>query len=273
MPSEESSSTAVNRRTFLAAFGACTVATAGAASGYRLLSEERDAVETTRRLTVDDEFDLDDTALDPAGDDGPDGGEISQRCDPDPDRWGSISHTANLTMIDAWNERYSIWGSDDSEEHGIDVQNSVAVEKAPERVDGSYLYGVRLYSLCHVDHGRLSRVRLERMENELSVHPEIELRTVLPSDPIDPEDGVCYLTLLIELSSGWNAGYERSWWVDEGRIETERDDDRVTLSFDGDTSTSVAMGGLLELRTDRPLTAYDELFAWRVRGDATRRGW
>ncbi|WP_276254878.1 hypothetical protein [Halomontanus rarus] len=283
-----SSPISTRRRKLLAGVGAIGLAGVGTASGYRLLSTEHDTVDSNRSLSVDDEFDLDDVDLEPADEDGRGNDVVSQRCDPDPETYGSGSHTANLTLIDAWNERYRIWGESDTsanggndndgrerDESGVFVQNSVVVDKAPERVDGSYLYGIRLHSQAHVENGRVTRHRLQRMENELAVDSEIEIRSVLPSEPIRPEDGECTLTLLRELPSGWHTGYERSWWVDEGRIETDHDenDDRVILSFEGDVSNAVGMEGYLELRTERPLSTLSEPFEWTVRGEATRRGW
>ncbi|MCU4740989.1 hypothetical protein [Natronoglomus mannanivorans] len=283
-----SRSISARRRNLLAGIGVVGLAGVGTASGYRLLSTEHDTVDSKRTLAVDDEFDLEDVDLEPAGEDSHGSDVVSQECDPNPETYVSRNHTANLTLIDAWNERYRIWGernasaddgddndSRERDENGVFVQNSVVVDKASERVDGSYLYGVRLHSMAHVESGRVTRHRLQRMENELAVDPEIEIRSVLPSAPIRPEDGVCTLTLLRELPSGWPVGYERSWWVDEGRIETDHDedDDRVTLSFDGDVSHAVGMEGYLELRTDRPLSAFDDPFEWTIRGEGTRRGW
>lgn len=283
-----------SRRALLAGLGTLGLA-GGTGLGYRAWSTRTDETDVTRRLTVDDEFSLDETGVTPVEDSDrtprrkP---SVSHRCDPDPGRIDSTSYSANFSMIDAWNERYHLWrtadggqggdgsGSenesdgDDTDGPGVSVQNSVTLEKAPERVDGSYLYGSRLYSLAHVEDGHLSRHRIRRLEIDLRIDPAIEVRTVLPTGPIDPESGVCTLTLLRELPSGWNAGYERTTWVNEGTVDTayDRDANRVTLSFTGDSSMSESMLGLLELRTDRPITAFDEPFTWTVRGTASRRG-
>lgn len=278
MPSDESESGLTRRRALFAAGLAGAAGVAGLA-GLGAARPEREDAEITRELAVEDEFDVDDTDREPAGADAP-AGEISQRCDPEPDRIESISHTANLTFVDAWNERYGFWRDEDGEnggdsDDGITVQNSIAVDKAPERVDGALVYGVRLYSLCHVDRPRLARLALRRMEHELTVDPAVELRTVLPSHPIGPEDGVCTLTLLVDLPSGWNAGYERTTWVNEetdGRVETDRGTDWTTLTFAGEVSRTAAMEGYLELRSERPLSTLDRAFEWTVRGEATRRG-
>lgn len=272
MPSKSSPPRSLSRRSILAGAGICGLVGISGISGYRVIAAETDEVDVTRQLTVDDEFDIDDTSLDPAGEDGPGGGEISQKCDPDPDRIVSRSHVSNLTMIDAWNEDYRIWGGD-ADDVGVAVHNSVAIEKAPERVDGMLMYGVRLYSLCHVESSRFSQLRLHRLENELTVESSVDIEAVLPSSPIRPTDGTCTLTLMRELPSGWNAGYEQTMWANSGTIDTTHDDGTVLLSFNGETANSVAMEGYLELRSDRPIVEIDDVFTWTIRGEATRRGW
>lgn len=271
MPSKSPTSRSLDRRSILAGAGICSLVGIGALSGSYVIATETDEVDVTRQLSVDDEFDIDDTTLDPAGKDDSSGGEVSQQCDPDPDRIVSRSHIYNLTMIDAWNEDYRIW-SENGDEIGVTVQNSVAIEKAPERVHGMLMYGVRLYSLCHVESGRFSQLRLHRLENELTVESEVDIEAVLPSEPIRPTDGTCSLTLMRELPSGWNAGYDQTMWANDGVIDTARDDDTVLLSFDGETPNSVAIEGYLELRSERPITEIDDVFTWTIRGEATRRG-
>lgn len=275
-----------SRRAVLAGLGTLGLV-GGTGLGYRIWSARTDETGVTRALTVDEESSLDETELTPVED-----GDrtprrepaVSQRCDPDPERIESSSHHANITMIEGWNERYHLWrdtdddrsGTDqhDTDEPGVSVQNTVTLERASERVDGTYLYGSRLHSLAYVEDGYLSRHRIRRMESELRVDPAIDVRSVLPSAPIGPDSGVCTLTLLRELPSGWNAGYERTTWVDEGTVDAtyDRAANRVTLSFTGDSSTAASMHGLLEFRTERPLAAFDEPFTWTVRGVGSRRG-
>ncbi|MDJ1432192.1 hypothetical protein [Halostagnicola sp. A-GB9-2] len=284
MPFEDDDSSPLRRRHFLGA-GVVGLAGIGTVSGYRALSEVREDVNLKRTLTVGEEFDVDENPPEPAPDDHepdrPDGS--FQRCEPDPDRLRSGSHIANLTMIDAWNERYRIWSDEadsstetgdieGSDASGVDVQNSLSLEKASDRVDGSYCYGVRLYSLCHVESARLEQLRLRRLEHELVVDSAIEIRSVLPERPIAPDGGVCEMGFSTELDSGWAAGYEQYWPAGEGTIAAERDDETVTVSLEADTSSSLAAKGLLELRSDRPLSELGDVFTWTVRGEAARRG-
>lgn len=296
MPSDTDDSPRLRRRTVLATAGLVGLGGVGTVSGYRALAREREDVELERTLTVSEEFDIDENLPDPAPEghepDRPDG--AFQRCNPDPDRLRSGSHTANLSMIDAWNERYRIWSDetgsnaeadgndethahaetgeiDDSDASAVDVQNSVSLEKASDRVDGSYLYGVRLYSQCHVESGRLERLCLRRLEHELAVDPAVEIRSVLPERPITPDSGQCEMGFSTELESGWAAGYEQHWPAGEGTITAEHDD-TVTLSLEGSVTDSAAMKGLLELRSDRPLVEIGDVFTWTIRGEATRRG-
>lgn len=276
MPSDADGSSRLRRRTVLTAAGLVGLAGVGTVSGYRAFTKEREDVELERTLSVDEEFDIDDNPPDPAPEahepDRSDG--AFQRCDPDPDRLRSGSHTANLTMIDAWNERYRIWGDgpdSSADTSGVDVQNSISLEKASDRVDGSYLYGVRLYSQCHVDSARFERLGLRRMEHELAVDPAVEVRSVLPERPITPDNGQCKMGFSTELESGWAAGYEQHWPAGEETITAEHDD-TVTLSLEGSVTDSAAMEGLLELRSDRPLVEIGDVFTWTVRGEATRRG-
>lgn len=261
------------RRTLLAGAGVV-----GTASGYRLLSADRETETVTRRLGVEDErdvdeIDADETELESTG---ADGGSVSQRCESDPERWRTGTRSSNLTSVDFWNERYWIWGSEaeaeDDGHSGVDVQNALWLTKAPERIDGSYLYGVRLHSRCVLEDETLSRLRLRRLEQELTVDSDLDVRAVLPSSPVTPEDGRCTVTMLTELPSGSNAGYEQYWSVDEGTIETEHVDDTVTLSYDGETSDPVTVRGIFELRTERPISEFSEPLEWTVRGEATRRG-
>ncbi|WP_049925811.1 hypothetical protein [Halopiger goleimassiliensis] len=273
MPSDDSSSS-VTRRLLLAAGIAGSAGVVGLA-GVHATTPDTDSVETTRTLSVADETDVDEMYLEPAGTDGPDGGEISQRCDPDPGRIESRSHIAHLSFVEAWNERYRLWSEDEGSETGVSVQNSLVVEKAPERVDGQLVYGVRLHSLSHVTDPRFASLGLRGMEQELTVDPAVDLRTVLPSNAVDPRKGVCTLTLLVELPSGWNAGYEQTAWVNEeneGRFAAERGTDGTTLSYEGDAAGAASMEAYLELRSDRPLSTIDDVFEWTVRGDAERRG-
>ncbi|SFS40314.1 hypothetical protein [Halostagnicola kamekurae] len=296
MPSDTDDSPRLRRRTVLATAGLVGLGGVGTVTGYRALSEEREDVELERTLTVDEAFDIDEDPPDPAPEEyEPDRSDGAfQQCEPNPDRLSSGSHTANLTMIDAWNERYRIWGDggdsntetnesdgngsnvetgdiDDSDSSGIDVQNTISLEKASDRVDGSYLYGVRLYSLCGVESDRLERLRLRRLEHELAVDPAVEVRSVLPERPITPDSGQCQMGFSTELESGWAAGYEQHWPAGEGTITAEHDD-AVTLSLEGSISDSAAMEGLLELRSERPLVEIGDVFTWTVRGEATRRG-
>ncbi|KDE58662.1 hypothetical protein EL22_03290 [Halostagnicola sp. A56] len=272
MPSDTDDSPRLRRRTVLATAGLVGLGGVGTVTGYRALSEERENIELERTLTVDEAFDIDENPPDPAPEDHePDRSDgVFQQCEPNPDRLRSGSHIANLTMIDAWNERYRIWG-DGSDASGIDVQNSISLEKASDRVDGSYCYGVRLYSQCHVDSARLERLRLRRLEHELAVDPAVEVRSVLPERPITPDSGQCEMGFSTELESGWAAGYEQHWPAGEETITAEHDD-TVTLSLEGSISDSAAMEGLLELRSERPLVEIGDVFTWTVRGEATRRG-
>lgn len=285
MPSTDADSTTdsnpTRRRALLAAAaGGAGLLGIGTLAGSRVLTEDRDEVESTRRLETDEGFDIDDASSGPP-DEAEDGHDARQRCDPDPDRLRSGSHVSNLTLIDAWSERYRIFGERETDEDsgsspneatGVDVQNTLTLDKASGYVDGSYLYGVRLYSLCHTNSSRLSQLHLRRLENELVVDSDIEIRSVLPESPIEPDDGLCSMSFLTELDDGWTAGYEQYWPPQGGRIEADRDDETVVVSFDGDVSRSVAMKGLLELRSERPLSTFDEPFAWTVRGEASRRG-
>ncbi len=284
MPSDNDDSSPLRRRHFLGA-GVVGLAGIGTVSGYRALSEAREDVDLERALTVEEELDVDDGPPDPAPDDHeidrPDGS--FHRCDPDPDRLRSGSHTANLTMIDAWNERYRIWSDETdssvetgdiegSDASGVDVQNSLSLEKASDRVDGELLYGVRHYSLCHIESSQIEQLRLRRLEHELVVNSEIEVRSVLPEQAITPDGGVCKMGFSTELDSGWAASYEQYWPAGEGTIAVDHDDNTVTVSLEGDISDSTAAKGLLELRSERPLSEIEDAFTWTVRGEATRRG-
>lgn len=268
MPSSDPDESRTTRRKLLA--GAGTVAAVGAGTvGYRLLSPDRDSTASTRNLAVEQRT----AGAVPESTEGAGGGRtVVQRCDPDPERWSSVSHAENVAMLRAWNQDYRLSGND-SARGGVTVDNTLALDRAAERVDGAYLYFVRLYSLFGVENGPLSEVRLRRATTELAVPPSVDVRSVLPSRPVGPDDGACTTTLLVDLPSGQRAGYERDWSVAEGTVEATRERNRVTLSLTGDVGGPTSMQGLVELRSERPLSALDGSFEWTVRGEATRRGW